>query len=276
MNLTCFTDLNLFSKKEFIFHDSHVEKYIPLLLLLNGIFLSDMYKRSLKLNNFQICKNVISSFYISDFVTALYHSYIIDKDIFKLNNTYICHEDRKIIVETNFGYGSAHHIFPSNWKDVGDHIAIRDHFIIILPFFLLNLLNIDDDTAYMNYMILYYQSMNYISHKYAHERNHDRPVPEVIRILQDLGIFLNGRRHSLHHTHLNMNFATLSGISDIFANKVIDNIDRLFKIVPNGEIINECIKYEELYGLNIKIRFTGDIEGEIEVLRHDNVLTYIP
>ena len=132
MSLSCFTELNLFSKKQFIFHDSHIEQFMPFLHLLNLFFIYDMCKRSIKLNNFQICKNIFSSFYISDFATALYHSYIIDKDIFKLNNIHICHDERKIIIETNFGYGSVHHIFPSNWKDVDDYIILRDHIIIIL------------------------------------------------------------------------------------------------------------------------------------------------
>jgi hypothetical protein len=273
MSLSCFTDEGLFSKKQFMFNDDKIAKCMPLLHALNLFSLCDMHRRATRLTPFKICKGIVSAFFIADINSALYHAYLIDRDVLGLYKKYIDHDSKRIMIEANVGYGSCHHIFPSNWLDVDDNIMIRDQFGIFSPFFMFTLLCKNDEFAFMNYATLYYQGLSYVSHKYAHERNHGRFVPAPIKFLQDCGILLVGEHHRLHHKHINLNFATLSGLTDKFTDSCMNKVDEIFNLEPHEEIIDLCKKYEKLYGKNITIQFFGDIEGEIKVTRDGNILT---
>lgn len=275
--LTCFTNHGLISKKQFLFHDSNVKCAELPLHVLNLTSLYDMYNRSKKINNVKKTIYFILSTYLADLITALFHSYILDRNIFiqlfkKSSKCKIDEINKKIIINTNSGYASPHHIFPSNWKDIDDKIIIRDIFILLTPLFILNHFNPNNDNAFLNYSILYQLCISGVTHKYAHERNHSRYVPNTIKVLQDLGLVLSGKKHKKHHIELYCNYSLLNGSSDKFANSLIKNIDKLINIKPHEEIIDLCKKYVKKYGDDIIIKFVGDIEGEIVVNLSGNII----
>ena len=61
-----------------------------------------------------------------------------------------------------------------------------------------------------------------LTHKYAHCRNHDRHVPKLVRVLQDMGIILSGEKHKAHHSHVaNVgNWSILSPLSNALCNPI--------------------------------------------------------
>jgi hypothetical protein len=242
--------------------------------MLNITLLNDMYNRGKNINmiNKVICLSL--STYISDIITALIHCYITDRGLFGKNNTYIDKPTKKIIMHIGSGYGSAHHLFPSNYIDIDDKIIIRDIFIIGIPYFVLNFLNKNDTTAYLNYAILYQMCASGITHKYAHERNHNRYVPKPIEILQDLGLSLSSKIHKNHHEKLDCDYATYNGMSNKFINILTKKIDKLLNIQPFEEVIDLCKKYVKKYGKDITIKFVGDIEGEIIVNLKGNIFKH--
>jgi hypothetical protein len=273
MDLVSFTQSNLFSKKQFLFHDNDV-KYAKIPLhILNISSVINMYNCSKNINivNKIICLSL--STYIADFITALFHCYHIDRQVFNKSDIYMNKTNKKIVINTTSGYSSGHHIFPSNWKDIDDIIIMRDTFISLTPLFILNHFNSSDEIAYLNYAILYQLVISGISHKYAHEKNHNRYVPKLIKVLQDLRLLLSGKKHKKHHEKLNCNYSFLNGLSDEFANILIKKIDELFNIKPYEEVIDLCKKYLKKYGKDITIQFVGDIEGEIVVNLDGNILT---
>jgi len=185
-NLTCFTENNLFSKKQLTFYDKDIQCFKIPLHIINITLLNDMCNRGKNINmtNKVICLSL--STYIADLITALFHSYFIDRNNFTGSSMYIDKKLKKIVINTTNGYSTAHHLFPSNWKDIDDKIIMRDVFIVLSPIFISNFFNKNNTTAFLNYAILYQLVISGIAHKYAHERNHNRYVPESIKILQDL------------------------------------------------------------------------------------------
>ena len=272
MPISCFTEFNLYSKKKYLFHDSNVKYAEILLYVLNIILIIDIYNRSKNINTVNIIIYSLLSIYIADFITALFHSYYIDTPLINNNSTYIDESTKKIIINTTTGYSSGHHIFPSNWKDIDDKIIFRDIFIIHIPLFILNYFNPNDNYAYLIYCILYLICISGITHKYAHERNHNRYVPKVIKLLQDLGLTLSGKEHRKHHKELNRDFALLNGISNSFSNMLINKINELLDIKSSEEVIDICKTYVKKYGSDITIKFIGDIEGEIIVNLYGNII----
>jgi hypothetical protein len=271
MNLSSFKEANLFSKKQYLYHDKYV-KYAEIpLIILNIFLLKDMYNRSKKINivNKIIC--LLLSLFIADFITALFHCYYIDRLV---NNRDVSMDktNKKIVINTRYGYSSGHHIFPSNWKDIDDRIIIRDVFIFLTPLFILNYFNPSDAGAFLIYAILYQLCISGVTHKYAHERNHNRYVPGPIKILQDVGLSLSGKKHKIHHEKLKYNYSLLNGTSDEFSNNLIKKIDEMFDIKTSEEVIHLCKKYVKKYGEDITIKFVGDIEGEIIVNLEGNIL----
>ena len=241
MELVCFTESNLFSKKQYLFHDKDV-KYTEIPAhILNIVSLKDMYDRSKKINLISNVFCLASSAYITDFLTALFHCYYIDKRVFTKNDIYIDKTTKKIVIETSSGYSSSHHIFPSNWKDIDDRIILRDVFLSLSPLFILNHFNPSDENAYLNYAILYQIVISSIAHKYAHEQNHNRYVPEPIKVLQDLRLSLSGKKHKKHHEELDCNYSLLNGLSDEFSNNLIKKIDELFRAM---RIINADLRQQ--------------------------------
>ena len=271
MELSSYTKSNLFSKKQYLFDDKYV-KYAEIPLhILNIFLLRDLYNRSKNINivNKIIC--ILLSLFIADVITALYHCYYIDRQVNK-RDVSMDKTNKKIVINTRYGYSSGHHIFPSNWTDIDDRTIIRDIFICLTPLFILNYFNPSDAGAFLIYAILYQLCIAVVTHKYAHERNHNRYVPGPIKILQDIGLSLSGKKHKIHHEQLECNYSLLNGLSDEFSNILIKKIDEMFNIEPYEEIIHLCKKYVKKYGEDITIKFVGDIEGEIIVNLDGNII----
>lgn len=273
MDLISFKNANLFSNKQYLYHDKYA-KYAEIpLIILNIFLLKDMYNRSKKINivNKIIC--LLLSIFIADIITALFHCYYIDRQVLTKNDDISMDKtNKKIVINTTNGYSSGHHVFPSNWKDIDDRIIIRDVFIFLTPLFILNYFNPSDAGAFLIYAILYQLCISGVTHKYAHERNHNRYVPGPIKILQNLGLSLSGKKHKIHHEKLKCNYSLLNGTSDEFSNNLIKKIDEMFNIKSAEEVIHLCKKYVKKYGKDITIKFVGDIEGEIIVNLDGNIL----
>ena len=272
MDLISFKNANLFSKKQYLYHDKYA-KYAEIpLIILNIFLLKDMYNRSKRINivNKIIC--LLLSIFIADIITALIHCYYIDRQVFTKSDISMDKTNKKIVINTRNGYSSGHHVFPSNWKDIDDRIIIRDVFIFLTPPFILNYFNPSDTSAFLNYAVLYQLGISGVTHKYAHEKNHNRYVPGPIKILQNLGLSLSGKNHKIHHEKLKCNYSLLNGTSDEFSNNLIKTIDEMFNTKPYEEVIHLCKKYVKKYGKDITIKFVGDIEGEIIVNLDGNIL----
>ena len=271
MEAVCFTEANLFSKKQLVFHDD-VMNYAEIPLhIINALLFIDMYKRSKTVNLTNKCITLAITSYLADLLSALFHSYVVDRNN-NPDNIYIDKHTRQIVINTTNGYSTAHHIFPSNWKDINDAIIMRDGFTLLLPLFVMNYLNTNDTSAYFNYLLLYQLVFSSVAHKYAHERNHNRYVPEIIKMLQDLGLSLSGKEHKKHHEQLHSDYAFYNGWSNKLTNKIIEHIDYLFDIKQSQDEIDICKKYIRKYGKDIHIKFKGDIEGEIVVNLHGNIV----
>jgi hypothetical protein len=136
-----------------------------------------------------------------------------------------------------------------------------------------NSLNKNDKFALFNYLVLYNSILIGLTHKYAHEQNHNRYVPPVIKILQDLGLSISGKEHKIHHGKLNCNFSLFNGFANNHANKFINLIDKIFNTEHYEAMIELSKEYKKKYGNDITIKFVGDIEGEIIVNLKKNVFS---
>ena len=242
--LTCFTDNGLYSKKQFLFDDSLDIFKIPL-NIINFLCIDDMDYRIKKIGKKKQLKYTEISMFISDLLTALFHCYFLDRHIIMKSIIKMDEKNKKIIIECNSGYSSAHHLFPSGWKDVDDENILRDMLFIIIPFLSLNLLNKNNDSAFLIYAILYQLQFSGLTHKYAHEQNHGRHVLHFIKKLQKNGFAISGKKHSEHHKKLYCNYPFLNGISNDFTNVLINAIDKIFGLKPFEDVIDLCKKYKK-------------------------------
>ncbi len=115
-----------------------------------------------------------------------------------------------------------------------------------------------------------------IAHKYAHEQNHKRHIPLLVRFLQASGFFISGAHHRVHHQKLDKNYSLLNGSSDFFANWLIKIIDSVFNISGTEDVVRICQRYVKKYGKDIKIKFVGDIKGEMIVNLKENLFYIAP
>ena len=168
------------------------------------------------------------------------------------------------------GYSSGHHIFPSNWIDIEDKVIFTHSFTLLIPIFILNYFNKYNNFAYLIYLVSYQLAFSGITHKYAHERNHNRYVPKFIKLLQKLKLSLSFKNHSIHHRDLNKNFSLLNGLTDNYLNKFINFLDIITKKKHIEESIYITEKYKKIYGDKILMKFTGDIDGELKFKMKNN------
>lgn len=270
--MSCFTEVGLYSKKQYIFNDADVKHLTIPLGILNIISLTDMYNRARKLNLIENAICLSLSAYTADLITALIHVFYLDRQLFTYKKGYIDKSTKKIILNTAFGYTSCHHIFPSNHRDVEDSIIIRDNSILAAPLLTLNYFNPNDGNAYFNYAVIYQLIMSSVIHKYTHEGNHNRFVREPFKLLQDLSFTISADNHKKHHELINCNYSGLYGVSDKLMNQLMNKIDGLLNIQPYVVDIELCKKYVKKYGDDITIQFVGDIEGEIVVNLVGNII----
>lgn len=263
-----FKNYNLYSKKKYLFSDKYENKFCFIVFFLNILILQKFYKKFKKEKKKNKIILLLLSIYIADFISGLIHCYFIDRK----NTTYIDEKSKKVIFNVRTGYSSGHHLFPSNWIDIEDKVIFLHNFILTIP---LHILNYTTKNNNLIYLISYQLSFFGNTHKYAHEKNHNRYVPKIIKILQKLKLSVSEKDHSLHHRYINKNFTLLNGLSNRFTNKFIDVLDKITKKKHYEDMIDICEKYKKIYGNKIRIQFIGDIEGELDVYLENNKFTVI-
>ena len=140
------------------------------------------------------------------------------------------------------------------------------------PFWILNLFNNNNNTAFIIYITSMLLIFSTVVHKYTHEANHNRYVPYCIKLLQQFNILLKPTKHKMHHENIIDDYAVLNGLSDNYANLFIDTLDKILGTKSYEEIIDLCNEYKSKYGDIITLKFTDDIEGEIKVKLNRNII----
>lgn len=271
---TSFKDSNLFSKKDWVFDNEIVKVFmyigpVIMVFILYEIITSIIsYKKQTKYNNLILLIIVIivicCSFIFTDLFTALMHCVHIDKSYSK--HLYDIVND-EIIIPVKNGYASCHHIFPSNWKDISDISLFSNGVILAIIPFTLTYLYIE------NYLIkiFFYFFVSFIilslyTHKYAHEKLHNRHVPWLFDKLIEWKCTLQPKRHQKHHIDNNYNWAFLNGITDNIFNFMVRTIGYIFKIYPNEEDITNIKNFVKLQDKNgfVNIQFVGDVNGKLK------------
>ena len=131
---------------------------------------------------------------------------------------------------------------------------------------------LSDSTALTNYCVLYQTLLVGLTHKYCHERNHGRYVPDYMQLLQNNGLAIQPVDHKKHHVELNCNFPFYNGWTTALSNVVIPLIDAACGLKQSEETIDICKEYVRKYGTIISIQFIGDFDGEIKVKLNGNIL----
>jgi len=268
--LSSYKNLGLYSKKEFIFDDIICDnlKYLLPLYLFILFYTIYKYAKNIKIKN--LIYIIIFSFISSDLASAIIHCYISDRSYFK-NEIEI--KDDYLIIETNSGYSSNHHMFPSNWKDVPDLTIITSTMTIIIPPLILTSLFIKSNElgliSALNFGMII---MMPIIHKYCHEKHHNRYVPPLLDFFYDTKIILQPSKHSTHHFENIYNWSIINSLSDFILNNFIKIKCYFFNMCPDEEVLKNCKEYLKIYNTDIvRIKFVGDIEGKINVKLNGNL-----
>lgn len=268
--LSSFKDNNMYSKKEWLFPDKVVfysTFFITPFIVLFLFF--DIYKIILGITKLRWVVLLVILYYsylISDYISAFIHCHYIDgsysKKEYKMEGEYI-------VIDTYFGYASCHHIFPSCWKDVQDStIVVTMSLILSIPILLGYLFVSYSPIRLFIYLVCIFSIVTIFTHKYAHEKLHNRYVPSVINMLINAGLALSPKKHQKHHMDNNYSWAFLSGKTDVFFNLLIHFICWCLKRCPMEESIRN-IKNQPNHE-DIKIKFVGDIEGTITCKMRNN------
>jgi hypothetical protein len=268
--LSSYKNVGLYSKKELIFDNELCDILIYILPFYLYFLFYTIYKyaKNIKIKNLIFI--IFFSFILSDLVSAMIHCYFSDRSFYE-NQLKI--EDDYLVIDTNSGYSSNHHMFPSNWKDISDLTIITSTLTIITPLLMLTLFFINSNELGLILSInIGMIVLIPIIHKYCHEKHHDRYVPPVLDFLYDNKIILQHNKHSRHHLENIYNWALINSSSDFILNNFIKIKCYLFNLCPDEEVLKNCKKYLEIYNTDVvKIKFVGDIEGKINVKINGNL-----
>lgn len=268
--LSSYKNIGLYSKKEFIFDDIICNNLKYLLPLYIFILFNTIYKYAINIKIRNLILIIFFSFISSDFVSAIIHCYFSDRSYFK--NELVINDDY-LIINTDSGYSSNHHMFPSNWKDISDLTIITSIMTITIPPLILTSLFIrSNELGLILTLNLGMVTLMPIIHKYCHEKHHNRYVPPLLDYFYDSKIFLQPNKHSTHHFENIYNWSIINGISDFILNNFIKLKCYFFNMCPDEEVLKNCKKYLEIYNTDtVRIKFVGDIEGKINVKLNGNL-----
>jgi len=204
---------------------------------------------------------IFIAFFISDLISALTHCLVIDNSY--TENSYTI-ENGILVINTDTGYASCHHIFPSNWKDISDTtIYITMFLFLLIPQLFIYFFIKNNYIKFTLNLIILFIILSPIAHKYAHEKIHNRDIPYIYNLLISYGLFLNPNQHRRHHIENNYNWSFLNGISDIVFNNIVKTICNFFNICPYEKTLKSA-KLLNSNGEIIRVKFIGDIDGEIK------------
>jgi hypothetical protein len=97
-----------------------------------------------------------------------------------------------------------------------------------------------------------------------HERHHDRYVPWYFECMYRCGLFLQSEKHVKHHENDVYDWGLLNGMSDPMLNLMIQFYCHVLGLCPIELMSENYKKYETDFQTDqVKMRFTGDIEGRI-------------
>jgi len=264
---TSFNESNLFSKKEWLLQDSVVLYTQFLTPFILAIIVYDLFICSRKLKIYLLLIIGFTSLFTSDLLTAYYHCFFIDNSFsYKKFNV----ENNHIVINTHYGYASCHHIFPSNWKDVKDTTILNTSLVLAcIPVVFIFIFISNCIVKIWLYLIIIFIILSVFSHKYSHEKLHNRKVPGWIEVLLNCNLLLSPKKHQMHHIENNYNWALLNGMSDWIFNEIIRMITYFYGILPIEEqVYNANMCEDEI----INIKFVGDIEGTLQCKLHNNLL----
>jgi hypothetical protein len=268
--LSSYNEVGLYSNKELMFNNDIMYYSSYLIPLSIYTFYETIYKYSKNMKTIHLITTIIISLLLSDLNSAIIHCYFSDRSFY--NNELII-EDDYLIVDTNSGYSSNHHMFPSNWKDVSDITILSSILpLSIIPLILISSYIKSNALGLILTINLGMITMIPIIHKYCHEKHHNRYVPPILDYFYDIKLFLQPKNHSKHHYENTYNWALINGISDSILNSFVKLKCYLFDVCPDEEVLKNCRRYLEIYNTDIiKIKFVGDINGKLNVKLHGNL-----
>jgi hypothetical protein len=262
--LSSYKNVGLYSKKEFLFDNNTsniISKLLPiyLFILFNTIY---KYAKNIKIKYLIII--IILSFLSSDLNSGIFHCYFSDRSFFK-NQIKI--EGNYLIIDTNSGYSSNHHMFPSNWIDIPDIIIVSSIMTFTIPLLILTYFFIkSNELGLILSLNIGMFSLMPLIHKYCHEKHHNRFVPPLLDFFYDNNILLQPIRHSKHHFDNIYNWSIVNGVTDIILNNFIRLKCYLFNICADEEVLKNCKLYLNIFNTDtVKINFIGDIVGKLNV-----------
>lgn len=272
-----FKDSKLYSKKEWIYTDQFI---FFMTFITPFIFIFLLYDMLRSLNGIKKYKSyifiiiVVVSYLISDLITSIIHCYHIDQSYSEKQYDI---KDGYIVIETTNGYASCHHIFPSNWKDISDlTIFVTAFSFFSIPIFLMYYFLKNHYVKLFLYSTIIFVTFAAFTHKYAHEKLHNRHVPFVIDLLQQMNLSLSPQIHQKHHVENNYNWSLLNGTSDTIFNNIIRNICYFFRKCPIEESVDNVKQFINKNKTNIvNVLFTGDIEGTIQCRLENNIFVKV-
>jgi hypothetical protein len=263
MGLTCFTDFGLHSKRQWLLPDKFVEYasyLVPFFLLL---IIIQLVARLKQVNLLLSLGLIFVAFYIADLLSGIGHLVYIDGSY---EDTKYKMEGGRMVIPTNSGYASCHHVFPSNWKDVSDRTLITTiMFPSVVPIVASAFMR--PAWSLLTICITVFIMLAPFSHKYSHEKLHKRHVPPAFNFLYEIGIFLNPKHHRKHHIENKYNWALFNGVSDPLLNCVVRNLCNTTRVCPNEVSIFNAKRFRD----EVRLRFVGDIEGDFTGHLKDNV-----
>lgn len=266
--LSTFTDVGLTSKKQWILPDKMIHQlrlYSPLLMLFYLYFLIDsFFNMSNKYFVQKVIFLVIVAMFWSDVLGSLFHITFVD-------NSYIDHEfeinnDGYLVVPVKYGYSSAHHYFPQNWKDIDDDTTVLTvAFLQLIPYCVLLFCSNSPEFRFMTTLVFIFNTFTGVSHKWAHLKHHNEPVPFLYDFLIYIGLFLDPKRHVRHHTIHDYDWALLNGISDPITNLFSYIQCKVFGVCSIELYVDNAKRYcKEMNTDIVKIKFDGDVNGKIK------------
>lgn len=256
---TCFSDKKLYAKKEWVLPNNVVFLCSLLLPFILMIYSYCLYSSFTRTKWIYLPFIFLVALYLADLITGIIHCLYIDGSY---NYNKFDKENNCLIVVTNFGYASCHHLFPSNWKDIPDKTIIINSLVVMLipllfSFYFINIPLLKCLLILTTTILVFCP----LPHKYAHEKLHGRPIPYIANLLIENNIILNPKSHEKHHIENNYNWSFLNGYSDSLLNFIIKNICYHFEICPKEELQYNTEMFKKDI---INIRFVGDIEGTIQ------------
>ena len=269
--LSTFREAGFISKKQWILPDwlIRIFKWISPLIVIGVMIPIILTIKKMKRPYLwpKVIIIFILSLFFGDLMSSIAHVTFVDNAY--SDAVFRTDEDDYMIVPVLYGYSSGHHYFPSNWKDIDDSTSWLTLTFFTLFFTFFAVILIDNKAIRLLILFTYFMvALAPISHKYMHERHHNRPVPLWVDCIYYTGGFMGSGKHVKHHENDIYDWGLLNGYSDSFMNFIIKSYCQWKNVCPIELMSENFTKYEEKFQTDVvKMRFTGDIEGRIKCKR---------